>query len=87
MGLRLVAHYYDRTEALIARSVISDAGMLALIPNEDVLRMLPRYTMAFGGYRLLVSEHDLEEAVAVLREAVANPLRGGRDAGGDGRLA
>lgn len=77
MGLRLVAHYYDRSEAYVARSVLEDAGMLALIPNDQVLRMVPYYTMAFGGYRLLVCEEELEDAVALLRDAVAHPLNDG----------
>ena len=77
MGLRLVAHYYDRSEAYVARSVIADAGMLAVIPNDDVLRMLPYFTMAFGGYRLLVPGDELDDAVALLQDAIAHPLQEG----------
>jgi hypothetical protein len=77
MGLRALAYYLERTEAVIAQSVLADAGMLAIIRNEDMLRALPYYTLAFGGYCLLVSEIDLEDAAAVLRDAVANPLNEG----------
>ncbi len=74
MGLRLVAHYFERSEAFVARSAIEAEGMLAYLHNEDWLRLYPQYVGPFGGYRLMVSEHDLEDAVAILREASASPL-------------
>ena len=77
MGLRLVAYYFDRTEAFVARSVIEAEGMLAFLHNEDWLRLYPQYVGPFGGYRLMVSDVDLEDAVAILIEAKLNPLRDG----------
>jgi hypothetical protein len=74
MGLRLVAHYFDRSEAFVARSVVEAAGMFAVLHNEDWLRFYPQYVGPFGGYRLMVSDLDLEDAVAVLGEAQLNPL-------------
>lgn len=74
MGLRLVAHYYERSEAFVARSVLEDAGMLAYLHNEDWIRFYPQYVGPFGGYRLMVSELDLNDAVALLTEAQLNPL-------------
>lgn len=74
MGLRLVAHYFDRSEAFVARSAIEAAGILAILHNEDWLRLYPQYVGAFGGYRLMVSECDLEDAVSVLNEARQHPL-------------
>ncbi len=71
MGLVAAAYFLERTEAVVARSALDDAGFLAIIGNEDMLTMQPYYTMAFGGYRVLVSELDLEDALAVLRGAVA----------------
>ena len=77
MGLRALAYYLDRHEAVVAQSVLVGAGMLAIIRNEDMLRVLPYYTLALGGHCLLVSELDLDDAIAVLQEARANPLREG----------
>lgn len=77
MGLSLVAHYFERSEAFVARSVIEAEGMLAYLHNEDWLRFYPQYVGPLGGYRLMVSEHDLEDAVAVLTEAQLNPLLDG----------
>jgi hypothetical protein len=77
MGLRALAYYLDRGEALVAQSVLRDAGILAIIRHEDLLRALPYYTLAFGGHCMLVSELELEDAIAVLLEAKANPLEEG----------
>jgi hypothetical protein len=74
MGLRLVAHYYDRSEAYVARSLLEGTGMLVLLHNEEWIRTLPHLVGALGGYRLMVSEIDLEDAVAMLTEAKLNPL-------------
>jgi hypothetical protein len=51
--------------------------MLAFLHNEDWLRFYPQYVGPFGGYRLMVSELDLEDAVALLAEAKLNPLQAG----------
>jgi hypothetical protein len=77
MGLRLVAHYYDRSEAYVARSVVEAAGLLTFLHDEGWIRSFPNYVGALGGYRLMVSEIDLEDAIALLTEAKANPLLGG----------
>lgn len=77
MGLQTLAYYFDRAEAVIVQSVLLDAGVLAVIGNEDMLRVQPYYTTAFGGYRIQVSDLDLSEPIAVLHEAVGNPLREG----------
>lgn len=74
MGLRLVAHYFERSEAFVARSVLEAAGMPAFLHNEDWLRFYPQYVGPFGGYRLMVSELDLDDAVDVLNVARLNPL-------------
>jgi len=77
MGLRLVAHYFERSEGVVARSVLEDVGMFAYLQNEGLIRLCPQYVGPLGGYRLLVSEIDLEEAVELLIEAKLNPLLDG----------
>ncbi len=77
MGLRLVAHYYDRSEAYVARSLLEGTGMLVLLYNEEWIRTLPHLVGALGGYRLMVSDLDLDDAVAMLTEAKLNPLQEG----------
>ena len=75
MGLRLVAHYYEPVEALVARSVIEAAGMLAILQNYEWLSVMPYHVGPLGGYRLVVSEFDLDDAVALLRD-VRDDLEG-----------
>lgn len=77
MGLRLVAHYYDRSEAYVARSVLEGAGMLVVLQNDEWIRTFPHLVGAFGGYRLMVSASDVDDAVTMLTEAKLNPLREG----------
>jgi hypothetical protein len=77
MGLRLVAHYYERSEAYVARSLLEGAGMLVFLSNEGWIRTLPHLVGALGGYRLMVSDLDLEDAVIMLADAQSNPLEDG----------
>lgn len=74
MGLRLVSHYFERNEALIAHSALDAVGIPAFLHGFDVMSMRPWNEVAFGGYRLMVVEDDLGAAVDVLQEARRNPL-------------
>lgn len=74
MGLRLVAHYYDRNEALIAIGALDAAGLAGFLINAAQISVQPFHEVALGGFRLMVVDEELEEAVAVLREALRNPL-------------
>lgn len=77
MGLRLVAHYYDRVEGLIAFSAIDAAGIPVFLQSAALLSVDPGYLGAVGGYRLVVCAPDIEAAVTVLHEACQNPLEEG----------
>jgi hypothetical protein len=77
MGLRLVAHFFDRIEALIAQSAIDAAGIPVFLHSSALLTMDAGYTMAVGGFRLVVCAEDVDAAVSVLEEAQSNPLREG----------
>jgi hypothetical protein len=74
MGLRLVAHYYDRNEALIAISALDAAGLAGFLINTAQISVQPFHEVALGGFRLMVVEEELDDAVGVLREARKNPL-------------
>jgi len=69
MGLRLVAHYYDRNEALIALGAVEAAGLVAFLENQAQMSVVPLEEVARGGYRLMVPEQELDDAIAVLQEA------------------
>jgi len=69
MGLRLVAHYYDRVEALIVFSALDAAGVPVFVESHSLLTVDPGYLGALGGFRLVVCEEDLEAALSILQEA------------------
>lgn len=69
MGLGLVAHYFDRNEALIAVSVLGAAGLAGFLINSAQISVQPFHEVALGGFRLMVVDEELEAALAVLQEA------------------
>lgn len=74
MGLRLVAHYLEPAEALIAFGAVDAAGVPCFLHGLELASIQPDYMLAYGGYRLVVCEEDVTAATLVLAEAKANPL-------------
>jgi hypothetical protein len=62
-----VAVYSSRAEAELARALLEQAGIPAVIEADDAGGMYP--SMATLGVRLCVSPGDVEEAEAVLADA------------------
>ncbi len=73
MGLRLVAHYFDRSEAFVVRSTLEAAGVAVFMENYNQVALKPFSEVALGGFRLMVIEEELSAALSVLKEAAANP--------------
>jgi hypothetical protein len=73
MGLRLVAHYLDRSEAVVVSSMLDAAGVPNFIEIFQQVWVRPLKEIAMGGFRLMVAEEDLAVALEVLPEAQANP--------------
>jgi hypothetical protein len=71
MGLRLVAHYYDRIDALIVSGALDAAGVPNFLHGYDLVALQPFREIALGGYRLMVCEEDLAAALDVIHEAQA----------------
>ncbi len=69
MALRLLARFYDRNEALIARGVLEAAGVYAVLFHQEQNSIQPLHEIALGGCQLMVVEEELEVAIAVLSEA------------------
>lgn len=74
MGLRLVAHYYDWHEAQIARAALEHAGVVAFLHGAALIAVQWDYAFAFGGYRLMAMQEELDDAVTVLLQARGTPL-------------
>lgn len=70
MALRLVAHYYERNEALIVLGALHAAGVLAFLQNHGHNSVAPFNVLALGGFRLMVPEEELPAALAVVEEAL-----------------
>jgi hypothetical protein len=77
MGLRLVAHYYGRNEAVIASAALDAAGLPNFVHGYDVMAARPYYEFALGGYRVMAVAEDIADAVAILHEARRSPLLDG----------
>lgn len=69
MGLRLVARYYDRSEAVVVSATLDAAGIPNWIENFNQIALRPFEEIALHGYRIMVVEQDVGDAVDVIREA------------------
>lgn len=69
MGLRLLAHYYDRNEALIVSALLDSAGVANWVENQGYISLHPFNEIALGGYRVRVPEEELAKALNVIDEA------------------
>jgi hypothetical protein len=63
-----LARFVDRSEAIITKGVLEASGIVAVIPDIDTLGVAPHLVFAADGYRVLVSERELEDARALLEE-------------------
>jgi hypothetical protein len=69
----LLAHYYDQSEAMIAKSVLDSAGVYCFLEGVALAQVRPDLMFALGGMRLMVRVEDVDAAVKELREALAAP--------------
>ncbi len=69
MGLRLLAHFYERNEALIALGALEATGLVAFLENQAQISVTPFEEIARGGYRLMVPEQEFDAAIAVIDES------------------
>lgn len=77
MGLRLLAHYYDRNEALIVSALLDECGIANFVHGMFHTAVQPWNEFTLGGYRVMVREEDVAAAVDALRFARDNPVREG----------
>lgn len=77
MGLRLVAHYYDRVEALIVSATLDAVGIPNWVENYLQNAVQPFHEIGLGGYRIMVCSEDMGDAVDTITRAVASPISEG----------
>lgn len=63
---KVVARYFDRTEADVARTALEGSGIPVEMADENFSRITWFYCVAIGGVRLYVPEEYLAEARDVL---------------------
>lgn len=66
MGLVRIARYVDLQEARIAASRLDAAGILAIVPEEQMGSMNFLLGQAMGGYQLCVVEEEAQAALALI---------------------
>lgn len=74
MGLQLLECYFDRSEALVARSVLEAAGVPIFSRNFELISIYPFHEVVYGGFQIWSAEEDVETAMSVLRESLRRPL-------------
>ena len=60
--------FHTPEEAWTARALLQAHGLDAQLPDDQTLSILPLDSVALGGYRLSVPEHQIEQANSLLEE-------------------
>lgn len=68
--MKTIATFGDPLTANLAKARLADAGIDALLANEQSVGMAWHLTNAIGGIRLQVTDEAAEEAIAILAEKI-----------------
>jgi hypothetical protein len=81
LNLVTVGQYRDLSEAIVARSVLEQAGIPCYLRDENTIRLDWAWSNMMGGMRLQVAERDLADARAALSEPMPSsfPVDSGPD--------
>lgn len=63
-----IATFNDVTEAHILKGRLEAEGILCFLGDEHIVGAHPFYSVAVGGVKLKVTENDVEEAKAILKQ-------------------
>ncbi|HVZ99844.1 MAG TPA: DUF2007 domain-containing protein [Caulobacterales bacterium] len=69
MDLVVAARFIQRSEALIANSLLEAEGVYTLMPDLNVLSIEPGFAFTQSGFRIMVRADQAERARAILRDA------------------
>ena len=64
----VAAVYPNQTDAMLACTRLESAGIKGIISADNEGGMLRGLSLSGGGFRVLVSADDLEDALAILSE-------------------
>ena len=68
-SLVVIARFSSRPEALIAQSLLRSEGVEVFMPDFNVLMAEFDPSFMESGWRLMVSENEAANALAILRDA------------------
>ncbi len=68
-SLVVIARFSSRPEALIAQSLLRSEGVEVFMPDFNVLMAEFDPSFMESGWRLMVSENEASNALAILRDA------------------
>jgi Putative prokaryotic signal transducing protein len=71
-ALVVIARYISAPELMVAKSLLESAGIQSLAPEQHALSAIHYVIEGSGGYRLMVDEEFVEQALAILRDAQAD---------------
>ena len=57
-------------EALTIKEMLDAKDIICLMPNEHISGVVPYYSQATGGFKLLVSETSYDEALEILKQTL-----------------
>ncbi len=55
-----------QTEAFMVQSLLEANGILAKVLDDNTVSIMPLYSMAIGGVKVVVDENDKEEALRLI---------------------
>lgn len=61
--------FLSRPEAEIAKGLLAEQGIVAVISIDDAAGQLPDLAFLSGGVQLLVNKNDLDRAKAILEQS------------------
>jgi hypothetical protein len=75
MGMAVVARYASLSEAFVVQSALHSAGIRAEVFDNNRGSMIWTEQLLLGGFRIAVPGHELEDAVAILRDVTPQAER------------
>jgi len=73
-SLVTIKRFRDLPEALLAKGSLESAGIVALLVDDNMVRMDWFISNLLGGIKLQVASEDVEEATAILSEPIPERL-------------
>ena len=64
----VIATYQTTVEAHLAKGLLEESGIPALLKDETVTQLYPMFNSPFGGIKLCIMKKDEERAIQLLSD-------------------